>query len=230
MANNIIATIPNQIFIGLPWKNVRSKYERAIDWMKIRSPLAFAIVGRADNQDADDLLGVIKNKLESSSYAIFDATAGNANVSLEYGFAEAKNIPRVLYMSSHKAAHKNKDPSIISDLAGKRRNQYSNESRLRALLSEFSKKHPYVIRFEKFLTQEFRRKSKGAKKRARSLALKVVHVLDGQSDVRRDDLAQALQADSSSYDSREIDEMIKRLHKKKLIYVQPGRYSRVLIK
>ena len=75
--------IPNRVFVGLPWKNVRPRYERAIDWLSIRSPLSFVIVGRGDNQDAQDLLEVIKSKLESSSYAVFDATAGNANVSLE---------------------------------------------------------------------------------------------------------------------------------------------------
>jgi nucleoside 2-deoxyribosyltransferase len=126
------------------------------------------IVGRGDNQDAEDLLEVIKAKLEYSSYAVFDATAGNANVSLEYGYAEAKNIPRVLYMSSHKAAHKSKDPSIISDLAGKRRNQYSNEDKLFGLMQEFSTRHPYTQRFEKTLASEFRRQKKGAKKRSRA--------------------------------------------------------------
>lgn len=187
------------------------------------------IVGRADDQDAQDLLDVIKGKLESSSYAIFDATGGNANVSLEYGYAEAKNIPRALYFSSHKSSHKSKDPSIISDLAGKRRNQYSNEQRLRSLLLKFSKKHPYVVRFEKFLSTEFRRKTKGEKKRRRALALKTVHVLDGQSDVRRDDLVQNLQADISGYSDPEIGDMLKRMQKKRLIYVERGRYSRVSV-
>jgi hypothetical protein len=224
-----LTTIANQVFVGIPWRNVRSKYEHAIDWLLIRSPLSFVIVGRGDNQDAQDLLDVIKGKLESSSYAVFDATAGNANVSLEYGYAEAKNIPRALYLSGHKAAHKNKDLSIISDLAGKRRNQYSNESRLRSLLLDFSKKHPYSVRFEKFLSQETRRLSKGAKKRIRALALKIVHVLDGQSDVRRDDLVEKLRADVSGYTGTEIDNTVKRLHRNGLLYVERGRYSRVYV-
>jgi hypothetical protein len=112
--------IPNQVFIGVPWKHVRSRYDRVIDRLKIRSPLSFIIVGRGDDQDAEDLLEVIKGKLENSSYAVFDATWGNANVSLEYGYAEAKNIPRVLYLSTHKASRKSKDTAIISDLAGKK--------------------------------------------------------------------------------------------------------------
>lgn len=222
-------TIPNQVFIGLPWKNVRRRFENVIDRLQIRSPLSFVIVGRDDSQDAEDLLEVIKQKLENSSYAIFDATAGNANVSLEYGYAEAKNIPRVLYMSTHKAAHKSRDPSIISDLAGKRRNHYSNEEKLFSLMQEFSGRHPFTLRFEKVLVREFARQTKGAKKRSRALALKVIHGLDGQSDVRRDDLVQRLSADIVSYSQTEIEEMVRRLHRTRLINVERGRYSRVTI-
>jgi hypothetical protein len=222
-------SIPNQVFVGLPWKNVKKRFERVIDRLQIRSPLSFVIVGRGDNQDAEDLLEVIKAKLERSSYAIFDATAGNANVSLEYGYAEAKNIPRVLYMSSHKAAHKSKELSIISDLAGKRRNQYSNEGKLFNLMLDFSRGHPYAQLFEKCVASEFRRQNKGAKKRSRALALKVIHALDGQSDVRRDDMVQKLRADAAGYTHAEVDDMIKRLCKRRLIYAEPGRYSRVSI-
>src|ERR1700694_4201993 len=113
------ATIPNQVFIGLAWKNGRGRFENVINRLQIRSPLSYVIVGRNVDQDAEDLLKVIKAKLENSTYAIFDATAGNANVSLEYGYAEAKNIPRALYISTHKAAQRSGTPSIISDLAGK---------------------------------------------------------------------------------------------------------------
>jgi hypothetical protein len=222
-------SVPNQIFVGMPWKNVRKRYDKLIDRLKVLSPLSFVIVGRADNQDAQDLLEVIKGKLEQSSYAIFDATGGNANVSLEYGYAEAKNIPRVLYMSTHKAAHKGKDASIISDLAGKMRKHYANERALRALLVQFSGAHAYTKRFHKALAKEFRRKDKGTKKRLRALALKVIHSLDGQSDGRRDDLVQNLRADQANYKMAEIDEVIKKLHRNNLILVEPGRYSSVSI-
>lgn len=227
MANR--STIPNQVFIGLPWKNVRPKYDRAIDWLLARSPLSFVIVGRGDDQDAQDLLEIIKSKLEGSSYALFDATGSNPNVSLEYGYAEAKNIPRALYLSSHKAAHRSRDPSIVSDLAGKKRNHYSNEQKLRGLLLDFSKKHPYSVRFEKFLAQESRSTKKGEKKRFRALALKAVHVMDGQGGVRRDDLVQSMRADQSGYSDQEIDQAIRKLHKRRLIYVEPGRYSSVSV-
>jgi hypothetical protein len=123
---------------------VRTKYERAIERLKRRFPLSFVIVGRSDGQEAQDLLEIIKEKLLASSSAIFDATGGNANVSLEYGLAEAHKIPRALYLSSHAASSRGKDSPIIADLAGKKRNQYTVQSRLTALLSDAAKGHSYT--------------------------------------------------------------------------------------
>jgi hypothetical protein len=51
------------------------------------------------------------------------------------------------------------------------------------------------------------------KKRNRALALKIVHALDGQTDVRRADIVQQLLADQSRYSAAEVDNMIGRLHK-----------------
>src|SRR5262245_7472246 len=83
------AVIAHQVCLAIPWKSVRPRYEKCVDYLRSRSPLSFIIVGRADRQNADDLLEVIKERLESSSWAVFDASGGNANVSLEYGYAEA---------------------------------------------------------------------------------------------------------------------------------------------
>ncbi|MCZ7641358.1 MAG: hypothetical protein M5U12_38050 [Verrucomicrobia bacterium] len=213
------------MFVGLPWKNVKRKWENAIDRLKIRSPLVFVIVGRDDIQDARDLLDLIKLRMDSSSYAIFDATAGNANVSLEYGYAEARDIKRALYISAHKASQKAKDQPIISDLAGKTRQQYKNEPALKRLLGAFSASHPYTKRFESFLDQRFRGNPKGEKKRLRSLALKVIHSCDGNKSVRREDVIQQLLGDVSHYSRTEVDSMIKELHKAGLIYSKRGRYS-----
>lgn len=227
MATTKDTVIANQIFLGLPWKTVRKKYETITDSFKKKYPLSFVIVGRGDNQDAEDLLNVIYDKIESSSYAIFDATGGNANVSLEYGFTEALDIPRALYLSVHKASKKTTDSAIISDLAGKKHNQYTNADSLEALLDALSKKHPYTIKFERFLKQKYKNASKGDKKRYRALALKVIHELDNQTQVRRVDIVQNLQADAASYTSDEVDTMIKALHKEKLVQSQQGPHSRV---
>jgi hypothetical protein len=220
--------IPNQVFIGCPWKTIRAKYERVIGNLKKSVPLSFVIVGRDEDQDAEDLLAVIKNKLLSSSHAIFDASGGNANVSLEYGLAESEDLPRTLYFCTHGAAKSSgKDHPIIADLAGKRRMQYTQGARLAALLGTFSRQHSYTVRFERFLRGAFKRKSKGDKKRARSLALKVVHSLDEKDTVRREDIVLNLQADIAQYTEHEIDQMIKLLHRAKLIIASRGRYSDV---
>ena len=63
--------IPNQVFVGLPWKNVRSKYDRIIEKLSKKYPLYFTIVGRNDNQNAEALFEIIKGRIESSSYAVF---------------------------------------------------------------------------------------------------------------------------------------------------------------
>jgi len=65
-------------------------------------------VGRGDSQEAQDLPDVIKERLFSSSLAVFDVTGGDANVSLEFGLAEANEIPRA------KTAHR-RVPSWAAD-------------------------------------------------------------------------------------------------------------------
>lgn len=221
-------TIPNQVFLAIPWRTVRRRYERVVERLRTKSPLFFVIVGRTERQDADDLLEVIKERMASSSYAIFDATGGNPNVSLEYGYAEAQGLQRALYISTHGAATKGaSDPPIIADLAGKRRNQYKQENGLSRLLHDFSRTHPYTVRFERFLTSDFRQRTRGTKKRKRALALKVIHALDGERQIRRADLVQRLQADPSRYTSQEIDDMIRRLHNARLLRSQQGPHARV---
>ncbi|TAK10028.1 hypothetical protein EPO44_00545 [bacterium] len=220
--------VPNQVFIGCPWKTIRPKYERVVGKLGKSYPLSYVIVGRDKEQNAEDLLTVIRDKLLTSSHAIFDATGGNANVSLEYGLAEAEDIPRVLYLCTHGAAKRSStDQPIISDLAGKQRMQYAQEERLLTLLRTLSKQHSYTLRFERFLTTKSKRKSKGDKKRARSLALKVIHSLDEKDIVRREDIVLNLQADVSAYKEVEIDQMIRALHQAGLIMSSRGRYSQV---
>lgn len=222
--------VPNQVFLAVPWKTVRPKYEKAVDELRKRFPLSFVILGRDKAQNADDLLEVIKGKLLLSSYAVFDATGGNANVSLEFGFAEAHDIPRALYVSTHKAAKRAaKDAPIIADLAGKRRNQYTAEQSLQRLLEEFCKQHAYTKRVEQFLTNRFRSRKRGAKKRARALCLKVIHVLDGDGRARRTDVVQRLLADASGYSRDEIDEMIRAMHTAGLVQSLQGPHSTVTI-
>ena len=219
---------PNQVFVGCPWKTVRSKYENLINDFKKSYPLSFVIVGRGGDQNAGELLNIIKGRLFSSSGAIFDASGGNANVSLEYGMAEAKEIPRAIYITKHKRAKDSKsDAAIISDLAGKKRNEYKQLNGLKKLLTQYAKTHSYTKRFEAFLKKEYGRLSKGNKKSKCSLALKIIHLLDEKDSVRRSDIASELQG--QAYTEEDVTNSLKSLHKSRLIRCSEGRYSDVSI-
>jgi hypothetical protein len=224
------AIIPNQVFIGCPWKNIRPKYDKLIDKLNKKYPISFILVGRESEQTAEDLLTIIKNKLLSSSYAIFDVTAGNANVSLEFGIAETSEIDAALYLNVH-AAHKkvSSDSAIISDLAGKRRKQYKNETALEGLLSSFCKNHPYTKRFENAVSRGLSRDTRGNKKRYRHLALKIIHGLDDKEKVRRDTLLQEMQALTPPYKENEIEKVLSFLKDGELIQITRGRYADVVV-
>lgn len=223
--------IANQVFLGMPWKLVRPKYERTIDKLKKSFPLSFIIVGRDESQDAEDLLEVIKRKLVTSSYAIFDATGGNANVSYEYGFAEAMDIPRALYLSDHQHAKKaTKESPIISDLAGKKQNRYKQETGLHKLLTHFASDHPYTKRFESYLKKRSRLFAAGRKRRLRTLALKIIHQLDGDGTARRSDVVQTLLAEATGYKREQLDTEIYEMHRAGLIESIQGPHSRLTIR
>jgi hypothetical protein len=224
------AEIPNQVFLAIPWKTVRPKYEKAVDALARKYPLHFVIVGREPSQDAEDLLEIIKQRLLASSYAIFDASGGNANVSLEYGFAEAHDIQRALYYCDHGAAKKAaKDAPIIADLAGKRRNHYKQEAALKKLLTEFCAGHPYTKRFEQFVRSKFKSRSAGAKRTARTMALKVIRCLDGDGTARRTDVVQRLLADNPKYRQNDVDRMILAMHQDGLVLSIQGPHSTVTV-
>jgi hypothetical protein len=220
--------IPNQVFVGLPWKTVRPKYEKIIKKLEIKYPLHFAIVGRDDGQDAEDLFQIIKQRISSSSYAIFDATGANANVALEYGYAEGIEVPRAIYLSAHKSAQKQTAGSpIISDLHGMRRVQYKNETTLTKALHKLCRDHPYTQRFEKGLATAVKVLSQGDKKRARALAIKIIRILDGKNQIRRAELIQLLQA--KDYLEAEIEFVLKGLHKARIVICTVGKYSEIYI-
>lgn len=228
MATTKREPIPNQIFVGLPWKNVRPKYETVIDKLSKRYPIFFTIVGRDDQRDAVSLFEVIKARIESSSYAVFDATGGNANVSLEYGYAEGIEVPRAIFLSAHKASRKGSasDP-IISDLTGMRRVQYKNEAGLLRELAKVAADHDYSKRFESALRSIVKGWAKGDKKSGRSLGLKLIKALDGKVKMRRADLLQHIQA--LGYNKNEIDHMLKSLHREGVLKCTVGKYSETYV-
>ena len=222
------AFIANQVFVGLPWKNVRPKYDKIISKLEKKYPLHFTIVGRDDGQDAADLFEIIKQRIASSSYAVFDATGGYANVSLEYGYAEGIDVPRSIFLSAHKATqgHSSVGP-IISDLTGKRRVQYKTEKTLSAELHKLCREHDYTKRFERALTKAVKGQSKGVKKSCRALAIKMVRALDGKPLLRRAEFIQHLQA--QNYDEDQIETFLKKLHTSGILKCTVGKFSDVFI-
>jgi hypothetical protein len=220
--------IPNQVFIGLPWKTVRPKYDRIIAKLEKTYPIYFTIVGRNDGQDAQDLFELIKERISTSSYAIFDATGGNANVSLEYGFAEGIGVPKSLFLSAHKSSQKSSAASpIISDLHGQRRVPYKTEKALLAEMQRLCKEHDFTKRFEKGMAKVLKGRQGGAKKSARTLALKVVRALDGKAQIRRPELVQHLQA--QGYGEAAIDLMLRKLHAAGLVKCTVGRSAVIYV-
>jgi len=220
--------IPNQVFVGCPWKTVRKKYVDLREEIKKKFPPHLIIVGSEVGHSAEDLLNFIKARLETSTAAIFDVSGGNPNVSLEFGFAEGRNIESALYMSTHGKTGR-QTSTIISDLADKRRKEYKNEKSLYRLLSEFCKNHPYTIKFEKAMKVLMRKFSKGEKKSHRALTLKIIHYFDDKETVRRDDLLHAVTAMNPNYSEKLVDDWLRKLHAQKLIKVTQGRYSDVVI-
>jgi hypothetical protein len=220
--------IPNQVFLGLPWKTVKPKYVRIIPALEKKYPLHFSIVGRDDGQDAEALFEIIKGRIRSSSYALFDATGGNANVSLEYGYAEGIDVPRAIYLNARKALQKSyAGTPIISDLTGMRRVHYKTEKQLETEISKMCRNHDYTKRFEKALSRILKNKSKGSKKSGRALALKLVKSLGGKEKIRRAELVQHLQA--QNYTENEIGAMLKGLHSSGVLKCDVGRYPDVHI-
>jgi hypothetical protein len=214
--------IANRVFIGCPWKTVKAKYERAIDKAQSKYPLSFILIGKETDQSAEDLLSVIQKLLFSSSEAIFDATGGNANVSLEYGMAIAKPIKSTLYLSSNKRSSNAGDSPIISDIAGRRRKHYSNERRLKALFDAFAGEHPYTKRFESFLKKA--QTGKGiSKHRFRILCLKVIHQIDWKDDIRCAEVVNNLKA--AEYTDAEIEMALLKLRNEGLIKITRGNAS-----
>ena len=216
--------IPNQVFVGLPWKNVRPRYENVMAKLSKKYPLYFTIVGRDDGTDAVSLFEVIKARIESSSYAVFDATGGNANVSLEYGYAEGLEVPRAIFLSAHKASQRGSaSEPIISDLTGMRRVQYKTEASLSRELGKLAADHDYSRRFENVLRRIVRGWSKGDKKSSRALALKLVKALDGKTKMRRADIVQHVQA--QGYTQKDTEYMLRKLHAEGVLKCSVGKYS-----
>jgi hypothetical protein len=208
----------NQVFVGYPWKTYRSHWEAAITGLHTWSPLYFIAIGRQTGQPATQLLTKILGAIDRSSMAFFDASAGNPNVALEYGYARATLDETSIYLFRDENATSVSGPgsAIISDLAGAIATQYAlNDSRLRDAIDAIAKGHPYVKRFEKFCRQ---RKYKGGPRR---LIVRILRQLDGKNSMLRRELLDNLIHETKKSEAH-ILKYLKELHVGGLITISKG--------
>ena len=208
----------NQIFVGYPWKTYKNHWEKTLTTLHKRSPLYFVAIGRKPGQPASQLLNSILKAIDRSSYAFFDASAGNPNVALEYGYARATMGEEDIYLFRDENATAATGPGspIISDLAGSVANHYAlNDKRLEEAIREIAASHPFVKRFERFCS---RRRYKGG---TRQFLVRILRQLDGKPSILRRELLDNLIHETKKAESY-IANYLKELHKAGLITISKG--------
>jgi hypothetical protein len=214
-------TVANRIFIGYPWNPYKSMWERLVADLHKRYPLHFLAIGRDPGQPATQLLTNIMRGLDSSSMALFDASTGNANVSLEYGyFRAARGEDNVfLFLDEDAKIPANQTP-IISDLAGAVANRYKpTDSRLEAAVTAICDRHEYYRRFNKFCRQ---RKYKGG---PRKFLVRMLRKFDGRDSVLRRELLDDLMHETQK-EEQHIAGYLEKMHEAGLVTITRGnRYS-----
>jgi hypothetical protein len=208
----------NRLFVGYPWKTYRAHWEKALSDIHKRSPLHFMAIGREPGQPAAQLVTHILQTIDRSTIAIFDASAGNPNVALEYGYARATLEEAAIYLFIDENATASSGPGspIISDLAGAVANRYAlNDSRLKDTVETIAKQHPYNRRFERFCRQ---RKYKGGTRR---FLVRLIRQLDGKDSILRRELIDNVTHESHKPEAY-VGKYIKELHEAGLITVSRG--------
>jgi hypothetical protein len=208
----------NRLFVGYPWKTYRAHWEKALSDIHKRSPLHFMAVGREPGQPAAQLVTKILQSIDRSTVTFFDASAGNPNVALEYGYARATLEEGSIYLFIDDNATATSGPGspIISDLAGAVANRYAlNDSRLKDTVEGIAKQHPYNRRFERFCRQ---RKYKGGTRR---FLVRIIRQLDGKESTLRRELIDNVMHESHKSESY-VAKYIKELHGAGLITISRG--------
>jgi hypothetical protein len=209
--------IANRIFLGYPWNPYKTMWETLVADLHKQFPVHFLAIGREQGLPAGQLLVNIMTALDNSSAAIFDASTGNANVSLEYGYFRAKRGETNVYLFLDEDARVPAGHTpIISDLAGAVANKYRpTDNRLRTSVEAICERHPYVKRFVKFCRQ---RRYKGG---TRKFLIRVIRKLDGRESVLRRELLDDLMHDTRKEEAY-LDRYLKELHEAGLITITRG--------
>lgn len=159
-------TKPFQVFIGCPFaREIRSTYDRLKREIEAETPLSLVLADTVGISSSNYLLESITALIRDSAACIFDATGGNANVSLEVGIAHTVPVDYLLTMKTRMPSPKARQRqagtpevrevrSIISDLQGKNRIEYRQYGALRKQLdTRYLANLPYMRRWHLFAKQ-----------------------------------------------------------------------------
>jgi hypothetical protein len=212
-----MAAVANRVFLGYPWQPYKTMWENLVEVLHKRYPLHFLAIGREPGQPATQLLTNIMRGLDSSSMALFDASTGNANVSLEYGyFRAARGEDNVFLFIDEDAKVPPGQTPIISDLAGAVANRYKpTDNRLRGAVEAICQRHPYVKRFTKFCRQ---RRYKGG---TRKFLVRMIRHLDARDSILRRELLDDLMHETKKTEAY-LSKYLKELHEAGLITITRG--------
>ena len=215
--------VPNRFFIACPWKSIRPKYEQVVNELREEFPVDCVIVGRTTGQDAQELWTLIKKQIEESVTCIFDATGSNANIALEFGYAEALGKRCVLAICEHCKTTVNRDPTIISDLAGKVRTQWKTVTSLKEMLRREFEENSFIARFQDFVGS-----AKYGKKKSR-VAVSAIRELSGRQRMMKPDLIVAVQRTFATYNSIDVRGVIDELGESGILAIKRGRHGGVSV-
>lgn len=219
--------VQNRIFLAYQWYTYREKYERACNVLHQSYPVYFYAIGRPKGQPAETLLGKIESVLYSSSQAVFDASKGNANVSLEYGLARhIPNMKKHLFIDSTSVpTGTTPGTPIISDLAGTTANRWELD-KLNTLISHLkaiAERHPYTKRFRAYCRRQ--RLRGGQIKRT----MMVIRLFDEEDSILRSEALDLLGDRFKGSKRSEIVDLLTKMHSSELIKISRGNPSKISI-
>lgn len=210
--------VENQFFIGVPWKGIRPKFEKAIKDLYDEYPVHCVIFGRNTDNDAKQLWTEIQKEIRASAVTIFDVTDSNPNVALEFGYAEALSKKSILTFSARKTLRdgQSHSSSLMSDLAGTIRQSYKSNNALKSILRKTFDANPYVVRFKKVENKhKFGKKDK-------KVAVAAVHLFLGCKTIKKPDLIINLQTKFPNYTSVNIPNLISNMISERLLISKTG--------
>jgi hypothetical protein len=213
--------VPNRIFLAYQWNIYRPHFERICADLHKLFPLYFYAVGRPAGQPAEDLLEKIQSIILSSTAAVFDASRGNANVSLEYGLAFfVPRLPIYLLIDQNSMPNQvNVGTPIISDLAGSTQNRWdiSDVSTLKEHMKAIAETHPYTKRFKRYC------KDRGFSGGSYRAPLKVIRLFDERETILRRETIDELKSEWKGKKDSDIEKLISDMHDAGLITISRGR-------